>query len=35
MAGEPGPVTEPLHSPDQATMALVDATDAVARHWRL
>jgi acetoin utilization deacetylase AcuC-like enzyme len=35
MAGESGPVTEPLHSPDQATMALVDATDAVARHWRL
>jgi acetoin utilization deacetylase AcuC-like enzyme len=35
MAGEPAPPTEPLHSPDQATMALIDATDAVARHWRL
>jgi acetoin utilization deacetylase AcuC-like enzyme len=34
-AGDPGGPPADLHSPDQATMALIDATDAVARHWRL
>ena len=34
-AGLPGPTVEEMHSPDRATMSLIDAMDAAARHWRL
>jgi acetoin utilization deacetylase AcuC-like enzyme len=35
LAGDPGDPPEVMPSPDQSTMALINAVDAAARHWRL